>query len=256
VGAGEIRGLVGANGAGKSTFVSCVSGALEPDAGTVELSYAGSRGAGAALGVIGQRTAVYRSLSVEANIRFFARLVDPRDRAVSAKVDEIIDSLCLESLRGRPVGALSLGQQRLVHIASALVRRPPIAVLDEPTAGLDLAARSGLFRLLEELADDGTAVLLSTHHLDEVEDHCDTVTVLHGGRTIADGSVDEVIREYGDGEDDGHPEIQEMVKRKRSWSSARDLADAFADDQIAHGRLDVAFARLTSHHVDSAGELR
>jgi ABC-2 type transport system ATP-binding protein len=199
VAAGETRGLVGANGAGKTTVISCVSGVLTPDGGRVLVAgtdtRARARGASGALGVVSQRTAVYGSLSVHANLRFFARLVEPRERAIGERIGGIVESLRLGALMHMPVATLSGGQQRLVHIASALVHRPRIVVLDEPTAGLDLSARASVFDLLRELAEEGTAVLLSTHRLDEVEQHCDTVTLLHRGRTIADGGVEAVIGE-------------------------------------------------------------
>ncbi len=260
--AGELRGLVGANGAGKTTTISCTCGLLRPDRGEIRLcgvdALRRGREARAQLGVAGQRTALYGGLSVHANLRFFARLVDADRRASERRVRAIAEALHLESLLDRQVLGLSVGQQRLVHVAGALVHRSRILLLDEPTAGLDMHARADLLNLLAARANEGTAVLLSTHHLQEVEEHCATVTILHRGRVIETGAITDLVSRHGA----VHVEIATsggtVVRPGENVPAA--LASMPVDAPIDSVRvirpsLQAVFGALTEQHVGSAGEL-
>lgn len=198
---GEIRALVGANGAGKTTIARCIGGLLQPDAGQVTICGHDATRAGRAtrrrLGVVSQQLGLYRGLSAWDNLRFFARVMGTRKQGADVALDEIVEQLALESLLQTAVIKLSAGQQRLVHVASALAHKPEVIVLDEATAGLDEESSARLFALLHERARQGAAVLMATHRLDEVEEHCATISILHEGKGIVSCDVASLLGELG-----------------------------------------------------------
>jgi ABC-2 type transport system ATP-binding protein len=201
VGPGEIVGLLGANGAGKTTLVSLVSGLRRPDAGSIEVGGIdvgrAPQAARALLGVAPQANGVYEVLTVRQNLAFFGELCGLRRRALARRVDELADTLLLTGLLDRSVAALSGGEKRRVHTAIALVGRPPLLLLDEPTVGADVETRAALLHVVRTLADAGSAVVYSTHYLPEVEVLGASVAMLDHGRLIARGSVGALVARHG-----------------------------------------------------------
>jgi ABC-2 type transport system ATP-binding protein len=201
VAAGEVFALLGPNGAGKSTFVSVVAGLRRADHGVVivdgvdALAHRGV--ARSRVGLAPQETALYEVLTVRENLRFFAELVGLRRRARDARIDEVGEALRLRALMDRVVGRLSGGERRRVHTAIAFLHRPPLLLLDEPTVGADVETRVALLEVVRAAADDGAAVLYSTHYLPEVEALGASVAILVAGRVIASGAVDELVGAYG-----------------------------------------------------------
>ncbi len=187
--AGEVLALLGANGAGKSTAVGLLLGMVAPDAGTATLLGQPPRQLAArrAAGVMLQSAAVPDTLRVgEALELTRSYYADP------LPVAECVALAGLDSLLRRPYGKLSGGQQRRVQFALAICGRPQVLFLDEPTTGLDIGAREGLWRAIRALVAEGCAVLLTTHYLEEAEALADRVAVLHHGRIVASGSVAEI----------------------------------------------------------------
>ncbi|MGW0332543.1 ATP-binding cassette domain-containing protein [Streptomyces sp. NPDC003011] len=199
---GEIVGLLGHNGAGKSTLMSLVAGLLRPDAGEIEVrgfcSVRDPRRARRELGLAPQELGVYPPLTVRQNLRFFAELAGLRGREVRVRTDEVAEPLGLTALLDRRVSRLSGGEQRRVHTAMALLHRPRLLLLDEPTAGVDVETRARLIAFVRELAAAGTAVCYSTHYLPEVEALDANVAILDHGRMIARGTLPELVRSHGD----------------------------------------------------------
>src|ERR1700730_5545475 len=197
VAAGEIVGLLGPNGAGKTTLVSIVAGLRHPDAGAVHIggvdALAHPRAARRLLGVAPQDTGVYPTLSCRDNLRFFAELAGLRRRALQAAIDSVAEALGLTELLDRRAQSLSGGERRRLHTAIALVHRPRLVLLDEPTTGADVRTRTQLLGLVAELAAAGSAVLYSTHYLTEIEQLDATVVLIDHGRGIARGSVAELV---------------------------------------------------------------
>jgi len=197
VAAGEIVGLLGPNGAGKTTLVSIVAGLRHPDAGSVRIggvdALAHPRAARRVLGVAPQETGVYPTLSCRDNLRFFAELAGLRRRALQAAIDAVADALGLTELLDRPAQSLSGGERRRLHTAIALVHRPRLVLLDEPTTGADVRTRTQLLDLVADLAAGGSAVLYSTHYLTEIEQLDASVVLIDHGRDIARGSVGELV---------------------------------------------------------------
>jgi ABC-2 type transport system ATP-binding protein len=197
VAAGEIVGLLGPNGAGKTTLVSIVAGLHHPDAGSVRIggidALAHPRAARRLLGVAPQDTGVYPTLTCRDNLRFFAELAGLRRRALHAAIDSVAAALGLTELLDRRAQNLSGGERRRLHTALALVHRPHLVLLDEPTTGADVRTRTQLLQLVADLAAAGSAVVYSTHYLTEIEQLDASVVLIDHGRSIARGSVGELV---------------------------------------------------------------
>ncbi|MCX6405974.1 MAG: ABC transporter ATP-binding protein [Propionibacteriales bacterium] len=187
--AGQVVGLLGPNGAGKTTLLSMVSGLRTPDRGTVRVLGLDPRlpRNRAALGVTPQETGLPESLTAAEVVRFVAdHHADP------LPVREALDRFGIADLADRRCGGLSGGQQRRLACALALVGRPALVLLDEPTTGLDVEARHALWDGIRSHRDDGVAVLLTSHHLEEVEQLSDRVAVMAEGRVLVDDTLERV----------------------------------------------------------------
>ena len=199
--AGEIVGLLGPNGAGKTTLVSIVAGLRRADAGRVTVDgidvARNTQAARRRLGLAPQDLGVYVSLTVRENLQFFAELADLRGGLLRQRIDEVADALELTTLIDRPARTLSGGEKRRLHTAMAMLHRPPLLLLDEPTTGVDVRTRAHLLDVVRELAAAGTAVCYSTHYLAEVETLGASVAILDRGLMIARGTVTDLIRTHG-----------------------------------------------------------
>jgi ABC-2 type transport system ATP-binding protein len=180
---GELVAVIGPNGAGKTTLLSILAGILAPDGGELVV------GSGT-VGWVPQQAALYRRLTVEENLLLFARLEkhpDPR-----ASVEEMLELSDLEERRGEIVARLSGGNQQRINIAIGLLARPTVLLLDEPSVGLDPRQRARLWEFVSGLAGRGTAVIFSTHDIQEAERYGDRMLVLADGEALFDGSADEL----------------------------------------------------------------
>jgi ABC-2 type transport system ATP-binding protein len=190
VGEGELVGLLGPNGAGKTTLLSLVSGLRRQDSGEVRLFGGDPRDAASriGLGTTPQDTGLPPTLTV-------GEVVDLVGRHYPAPMprSEVLARFGLEDLVRRQTGGLSGGQRRRLAVALALVGRPRLVLLDEPTTGLDVEARHVLWQALREYHADGATVLLTSHYLEEVEALADRVVVVGGGRVLADDSLAAVL---------------------------------------------------------------
>jgi ABC-2 type transport system ATP-binding protein len=179
-----------------------VAGLLRPDAGQVQVfgrdPVDRPHEARKLLGLAPQELGIYPPLTVRQNLLFFAELAGLRGRAAGRRIDEVAEPLGLTALLGRRAAQLSGGEQRRVHTAMALVHRPPLLLLDEPTAGVDVQTREQLLDMVRTMAAEGTALCYSTHYLPEVETLDGSVAVLSGGRMVARGTLKELVRQYGD----------------------------------------------------------
>ncbi|MBT0993589.1 ABC transporter ATP-binding protein [Cellulomonas sp. DKR-3] len=187
---GELVGLLGPNGAGKTTLLSLVSGLRKPDAGTVRLFGGDPRDAASrlALGTTPQETGLPQTLRVSEVIALVAgHYPDPMTTA------EVLERFGLEGLARRQTGGLSGGQKRRLAVALALVGRPRLVLLDEPTTGLDVEARHILWQALRDYHADGATVVLTSHYLEEVEALARRVVVVGQGRVLADGDLPSVL---------------------------------------------------------------
>jgi ABC-2 type transport system ATP-binding protein len=186
---GELLALLGPNGAGKSTAISILLGLQSPDQGEARLfGHAPQEVAGRRrIGVMMQEVALPGVLRGRELLEQVAGYYPtPYD------VDSVIDRLSLRSVASRPYEKLSGGQKRQVQFALALVGRPELMFLDEPTVGMDVQAREALWRVIRDLRHEGCSIVLTTHYLEEAEALADRVVVMARGRLVASGSVDEI----------------------------------------------------------------
>jgi ABC-2 type transport system ATP-binding protein len=202
-GSGELVAIIGPNGAGKTTLLSILAGILKPDGGEV-------RAPGGQVGWVPQQAALYRRLTVEENLLLFARLEgheDPR-----ASVAEMLALSGLGERRGEIVARLSGGNQQRVNIAIGLLSRPAVLLLDEPSVGLDPRQRARLWEFVGGLAGRGTAVIFSTHDIQEAERYGGRLLVLADGESLFDGSAEA---------------LREAVRREAPEAADRDFETAF-----------------------------
>jgi len=197
---GEIYGLLGPNGAGKTTIVEMICGLVAPDAG--EVMVAGQPvGVGVRvnrlLGVAPQEIALYPQLSAWENIRYFGRLSGLRGRELRQRVDEALDTVGLLERAGDLVSTFSGGMQRRANVAVAIVHRPSLLVLDEPTVGMDPQSRNSLLETIARLATEGVGVLFASHHMDEVQRMCSRVGIIDNGVLVAEGTPRDLVTTYG-----------------------------------------------------------
>lgn len=199
VAAGEIVGLLGPNGSGKTTFIRAVAALVRPDEGTIEVLGRRPREAIAAglVGYMTQTPALYQELTVEENLAFFAALRGLRD--TRAAIDEALGVVGITPRRRSIVATLSGGMRQRVSLAIALLGRPPLLLLDEPTVGVDPAQRREFWSFFRTLTAAGTAILVSSHVMDEAE-RCDRLALVRSGRVIADGSAAEIRQQAGTGD--------------------------------------------------------
>jgi sodium transport system ATP-binding protein len=188
---GEIVGLLGPNGAGKTTTLRMLATLVSADAGTAEVCGHDIRtdpvGVRRSIGYLSASTGLYGRLTAREMLTYIARLQGVVD--VRARVDALLERFDIARFANVPCDRLSTGMKQKVSIARALVHAPPVLVLDEPTAGLDVLVTEELMRFLIDAKAHGTCVIYSTHVLAEVERLCDRAVVIHRGRVLADGTL-------------------------------------------------------------------
>jgi daunorubicin resistance ABC transporter ATP-binding subunit len=187
--AGTVFGLLGPNGAGKTTAVRILSTILRPDAGRAEvLGYDVMRSPEAVrrrIGLAGQSAAIDPNLTGHENLRLIGKLTQLPVEQIAPRADELLKRFELTDAAHRPARTYSGGMRRRLDVAAALVHRPPVLFLDEPTTGLDLHSRNELWVMIRELVGDGTTVLLTTQYLEEADRLAERIAVVDGGHIIA-----------------------------------------------------------------------
>jgi ABC-2 type transport system ATP-binding protein len=195
---GEFFGLLGPNGAGKTTLISCMAGLCRQDTGSIRIlghdTRCDYRAARRALGVVPQELVFDPFFSVREILRLQSGYFGIQKN--DAWVDELLSELDLSDKADHSMRSLSGGMKRRVLVAQALVHRPPVIILDEPTAGVDVALRQGLWRFIRRLNRDGHTIILTTHYLEEAEALCGRLALMRSGEICALEKTETLIRQF------------------------------------------------------------
>ena len=193
---GECYGLLGPNGAGKTTTISIMSTVVEPDEGEVNISgYDLKKNpleCKKSIGVVTQEIALYNEFSAYDNLLFWGGLYDVPKTELIKRIDKTVNLLGLTDRKNDKVKTYSGGMKRRINIASALLHKPKVLFMDEPTVGIDPQSRNLIFEVVEKLHKDGMTIIYTTHYMEEAERLCDRVGILDNGEIIAQGTLDEL----------------------------------------------------------------
>ncbi len=282
---GTVLGLLGPNGAGKTTTVRILTTLLRPDGGHAKVAgydvVNQSQDVRRSIGLSGQYAAVDENLTGWENLYMFGRLYEMPKAEAKRRAEELLEQFNLTDAGGRTIKTYSGGMRRRLDLAGALIGRPNLLFLDEPTTGLDPRSRLGMWDVIRSLVAQGTTLLLTTQYLEEADELADTIAVVDTGRIIAKGTADElkaevggerielVVRDRGDVKRaqallagmTGDVEFEEHTRRLTAASSGGagqlvEVVRAFGDEGIAiddialrRPTLDDVFLTLTGHHT-------
>jgi ABC-2 type transport system ATP-binding protein len=200
--AGEVLSLLGPNGAGKSTTISMLSGLLAPTSGDACIMghsiLREPEEAKKSLGVVPQEIALYPDLSARENLVFWGKMYGLRGAALKSRVDDVLEVIGLTDRQKDHVGKFSGGMKRRVNIGAALLHKPEVVIMDEPTVGIDPQSRRHILDNVKELNQKGMTVLYTTHYMEEAAELSHHIAIMDKGKVIAYGTHDELIRMVGE----------------------------------------------------------
>ncbi len=193
---GECYGLLGPNGAGKTTTISIMSTMIKPDEGEVNIAGYDLRknplDCKKNIGVVTQEIALYNELSAYDNLLFWGGMYKIPKQKLTERIDETLNLLGLADRKNDKVRTYSGGMKRRINIASALLHRPKVLFMDEPTIGIDPQSRNLIFEVIEKLHNEGMTIIYTTHYMEEAERLCDRIGIIDNGEIIAQGTLDEL----------------------------------------------------------------
>ena len=197
--AGEIFGFLGANGAGKTTAMRMLTGLLAPSGGRASVAghdvYTQSEAIKRNIGYMSQKFSLYEDMTVRENIRLYGGIYGLSDKEVRSRTEEMLARLGLEGASGELVRAIPLGWRQKLSFSVALLHRPRLVFLDEPTGGVDPITRRQFWELIYQASAAGTTVLVTTHYMDEAE-YCDRISIMVDGRIAALGTPRELKEQF------------------------------------------------------------
>jgi ABC-2 type transport system ATP-binding protein len=220
LGRGEVFGLLGPNGAGKTTTIGMIAGILEPSGGTIQPA--------GKLGLVPQTIALYPTLTAEENLHFFGRIHGLSRERVKSRTKLLLELSGLSARAHDQVYQFSGGMKRRLNLACGVIHEPDIVLLDEPTVGVDPQSREHIYEAVSRFAEEGTALLLTTHYMEEAQRLCRRLAIMDDGRFVAEGTVDELVKsaalEHTVELDLLHPASAELQKSLESYG-ARSIPD-------------------------------
>ena len=198
---GEIFSLLGPNGAGKTTTISMLSCLLRPDEGDASVMghsvRADAMGVKSVLGVVPQEIALYEDLTARENLTFWGKMYGLRGAALKSRVNEVLEVIGLSDRANDRVGKYSGGMKRRVNIGVALLHKPKVIYMDEPTVGIDPQSRRNILDSVVALKNQGMTVLYTTHYMEEVQELSDHIAIMDHGKLIACGTHEELVKLVG-----------------------------------------------------------
>lgn len=266
---GQLVAFLGHNGAGKSTTINMLIGLLKPDAGEIQLNglTPNDKNYNDSLGVVFQNSVLDKSLSVEDNLKIAGRLYKNFDAGFQK---DLLDKLEIKGIQKQKYGSLSGGQRRRVDIARALLSKPKLLFLDEPSTGLDIQTRNKIWEVLNELRHEmGLTIILTTHYLEEA-DQSDWVYVLDKGKIVASDTVDNLKARYAQNTlilyvndlstvdklsmlDDVKVLQNKVLLKVNSYQEAISIIEEYKNDisdfEYIHGSMDDIFIALTGKEI-------
>lgn len=266
---GQLVAFLGHNGAGKSTTINMLIGLLKPDSGVIKLNglTPNDKNYNDSLGVVFQNSVLDKALSVEDNLKIAGSLYKNFDVDFQ---NNLLDKLEIKSIQKQKYGSLSGGQRRRVDIARALLSKPKILFLDEPSTGLDIQTRNKIWEVLNQLRHKmGLTIILTTHYLEEAN-QSDWVYVLDNGKIIASDTVDNLKASYaqntltlyvnnlstvdklsklGDVQADGHKVLLKINSYSEAISIIEECKNDISDFEYVHGSMDDIFIALTGKEI-------
>jgi len=231
---GEIFSLLGPNGAGKTTTISMLSCLLRPDAGEALILGHSLRkdpqGVKSVLGVVPQEIALYEDLSARENLAFWGKMYGLRGAALKARVDEVLEIIGLADRAKERIKKYSGGMKRRVNIGVALLHKPQVIYMDEPTVGIDPQSRRSILDSVLELKKAGTTVLYTTHYMEEAQELSDHIAILDHGRLIAAGTHAELVRIVGEADRITLTINAESARVVEAWKKVKGVRNVDAQD--------------------------
>jgi ABC-2 type transport system ATP-binding protein len=233
---GEIFSLLGPNGAGKTTLISMLSCLLKPDSGDALVMghsiSAEPRLVKASIGVVPQEVALYGDLSARENLLFWGKMQDLRGAQLARRVDEVLEVIGLVDRQKDRVSTYSGGMKRRVNIAVALLHKPALVIMDEPTVGIDPQSRRSILDNVKQLRDQGMTVLYTTHYMEEAQELSDHVGIMDHGKLVAVGTQQELVTSVG--------ELDRIQLRLtgpadgllQTWKGVEGIHDVLSDDGL------------------------
>ena len=228
---GEFFGLLGPNGAGKSTLIHCATGLASPTSGRIEIfghdAVTNYEGARLAVGLAPQDLNIDWFLTVEETLDFHGGYFGMPRRDRRERIRELLEAFSLTEKAKDRTRTLSGGMKRRLILARALMHRPRLLILDEPTAGVDVELRLELWHYVQQINDEGTTILLTTHYLEEAEQLCDRIAFINEGRIVDQGTSAELAERFGVGNlEDAYLELVGRKELSRAITSEEEVAAA------------------------------
>ena len=231
---GEIFSLLGPNGAGKTTTISMLSCLLHPDEGDAQVMghsiLTDQMGVKSVLGVVPQEIALYEDMSARENLTFWGKMYGLRGAALKSRVDEVLEVIGLTDRAREYIKKYSGGMKRRVNIGVALLHKPQIIYMDEPTVGIDPQSRRSILDSVLKLKNEGTTVLYTTHNMEEAQELSDHIAIMDNGKLIARGTHAELVKIVGATDRITVTINTESIKVMDAWKAVKGVTKVTADD--------------------------
>jgi ABC-2 type transport system ATP-binding protein len=233
---GEIYSLLGPNGAGKTTSISMLATLLRPDQGdALVMGYSILRdpmGVKSVLGVVPQEIALYEDLSARENLTFWGKMYGLRGAKLRSRVQEVLETIGLIDRADGRVGKFSGGMKRRVNIGVALLHKPEVIFMDEPTVGIDPQSRRNILDSVVDLKNQGMTVLYTTHYMEEAQELSDYIGIMDYGKLIANGTHEELVKIVGEKDRITLAISAESERVMEAWKNIPEVASISADNGI------------------------